>query len=108
MTHPSQQNKYISPAVRIIAIVILTGFIVVSFAVTAVTIIHAGHNCVENLCSLCPCIPGKRLTEQVARVAVLVGILVALLYVMRNFGVWFSLSRKYPINLIEAGIRMNN
>jgi hypothetical protein len=108
MTHLALRNKYVSSAARITAMVILVGFIVASFGVTALAVIHAGHDCVERLCSLCPCILGKRLTEQIGKIIAVVGILSAAVYVMRNFGEWFNLSRKYPVNLIESNVRMNN
>jgi hypothetical protein len=105
---PCKNSKYISPAVRVIAMVILIGFVTISFAASLYIILHAGHNCTENLCTPCPCIAGKRLIEQVGRIIAVIGILAVIVCVMRKFGEWLYLSRKYPINLIESNIRMNN
>jgi hypothetical protein len=108
MADSALRGKYIRPSTRIIAVVILVGFVVASFAVTALTIIHAGHNCAEKLCSLCPFILGKRLTEQLGRIVVVIAILSAALYAVRSSREQSNRFAAFPINLIEFNIRMND
>jgi hypothetical protein len=108
MAHLELRSKYIRLSVRIIAMVALVSLAVIFLSGAIYIFIHAGHDCAVKPCSLCPFILGKQLIEHVGRVVAVVGVLAVAAYAMRNLWEWFCRSLKYPVNLIEFNIRMNN
>jgi len=86
-----------------LAAVILIGFIIVAFYTSAYTIIHAGHDCAGEVCTLCPIILEKRLTGQLDG-AFAVGFVLFLAFCVSKL----YIQDKKRVNLVNSKIRMNN
>jgi hypothetical protein len=94
---------------RLLTIVVLLCFVFVSFVPMALVIVHA-DGCTRELCSLCPFMLCKyKMLEQLSRATIIVGFLFGIA-VLTTFilGVQSRVSRKYPVNLVDVCIRMDN
>jgi quinol-cytochrome oxidoreductase complex cytochrome b subunit len=97
-----------NPAVRVIAMIILVSFAVVSFYGAIYILMHAGHDCTERPCTLCPCILAKPFAEMFGAFNAAGLIFAVGLLALFVIGDSLDFSRKHTLNLIKSKIRMNN
>ena len=90
---------------KIIAIIILIGFIFVPLATVVYVTINIGHICHDaDLCSICPSV----LTKRVMDFASVIAIAGMIIFASAIVGANSCVTQKNNINLIQSKIRMNN
>jgi hypothetical protein len=93
---------------RIISALLVFVMLFAFAAVPIFVIVHSGHSCHGELCSLCPFILEKqRIFELFGRFAV-IGFSLLTLYLTQVIGIRAGESRKCLLSLTEANVRMNN
>ena len=88
---------------KIIAIIILCVFVFVPLATMIYAVTQIGHDCIGELCSICPSILTKQSLINNSNCFL---ILIAADIIAQS--IQFIASEKDSINLIESKIRMNN
>gem|GEM_PF-5131314 len=86
---------------RLLAIVVLSCFVILAFSSVIIGVTHSGHNCIEKTCFACTVINLLKLT--VVALFTIVCLHSSLLFITTT-----KLRKRANINLIEFKIRMNN
>jgi hypothetical protein len=89
---------------KLLAIAILMCIVIVSLSAAALVIIHSGHDCVGELCQLCPML---KQVEQFIKAVVVAFFAIVFTFVMVFASIHGEKSASF-ISLIEVKTRMND